>query len=192
MLDVDPPDGERTLAELQREHGELPATIEVITPRGGRHLWFQPQAGIRNSAGRLGPGLDVRGRGGFGIVPSSAVDGRPYTWSVNAGSTIAIAPAWLVSLLRKTATTRSQSTAAPRAGDWIQTAEPIAEGQRDMTLTRISGHLLRRGVDPRLAWTLVHALNEARCRPPLPAAQIDKIVGSIADRELRQRKAADG
>ncbi len=94
--------GDKSLAELEAEHGPLPLTIEASTPRGGRHLyWRWPTTGpeIRNSAGRVGPGLDVRGEGGQIVLPPSVLsDGRGYRWVKNGVRTFAEAPPWLVTL----------------------------------------------------------------------------------------------
>src|SRR5215211_2791427 len=72
VLDVDPREGgDDTLHELESRHGELPATVEALTGGGGRHLYFHSGELIRNSAGKVGPGLDVRGDGGYVVVPPS-------------------------------------------------------------------------------------------------------------------------
>ena len=66
VFDVDPQHGAAAaLAELEAGHGSLPVTIEAATPSGGRHLfwqWDSEAPEIRNSAGRIGHGLDVRGQ----------------------------------------------------------------------------------------------------------------------------------
>ena len=103
VLDIDlGPGGDASLARLEAEHGPLPATVEVLTPSGGRHYWWRwPASGpeIRNSAGRIGPGLDVRGEGGSVVAPPSALsDGGRYRWVKNGTHAIAEAPAWLVTL----------------------------------------------------------------------------------------------
>ncbi|MFF1687185.1 bifunctional DNA primase/polymerase [Streptomyces sp. NPDC058254] len=67
-------DGVESLRALADEHGfEVPATVVIATPSGGLHLWFTGPAGARvqNSAGRLGPGIDVRGYGGYLVGPGS-------------------------------------------------------------------------------------------------------------------------
>ncbi len=103
VVDVDPDaGGEATLAVLEREHGALPATVECITPRGGRHLYLlvpsgRPMPG--NSAAKLGDGVDTRGRHGYVLAPPSTVNGRAYSWSVDSGDRIAEAPGWLLDLL---------------------------------------------------------------------------------------------
>jgi hypothetical protein len=49
----------------------LPETPMVHTESGGIHLHFRcPARNVRNSAGHIAPGLDVRANGGYVIVPS--------------------------------------------------------------------------------------------------------------------------
>jgi hypothetical protein len=65
VLDIDGADGQQSMDALAQAGNVLPSTLTVITARG-KHLYFLCAEGmrIRNSAGRLGPGLDVRGSGG--------------------------------------------------------------------------------------------------------------------------------
>src|SRR5687767_11604160 len=67
VLDIDPGHGgTASLAKLVATFGPLPETLEVATGGGGSHLYFaHPGGQVPNSAGRLGPGLDVRGDGGY-------------------------------------------------------------------------------------------------------------------------------
>src|SRR5262249_15085341 len=87
VIDVDGPDAESELRKLEAEHGELPPTVESITARG-RHLFFKwPDCIVRNSAGKLAGGIDVRGDGGYVLVPPSIhPSGRAYAWSVDSAS----------------------------------------------------------------------------------------------------------
>ncbi len=93
--------GNETLARLEHGHGPLLTTIQSITPSGGAHFYFRwPADGteIRNSAGRVGPGLDVLGEGGSAVAPPSVLaSGRGYRWARNDAK-LADAPAWLVVL----------------------------------------------------------------------------------------------
>ncbi|MGP3924580.1 bifunctional DNA primase/polymerase [Streptomyces sp. 8N616] len=76
-LDLDVKNGTDSLAALRRLAGEhgfiLPPTVTVLTPSGGRHLWLTGPPGrpVPNSAGRLAPGIDVRGTGGYLVGPGS-------------------------------------------------------------------------------------------------------------------------
>jgi hypothetical protein len=52
----------------------LPATRKVTSPReGGYHLYWRQPPGIqiRNSQGKVCPGVDIRGHGGYIVVPGS-------------------------------------------------------------------------------------------------------------------------
>ena len=71
VLDIDGEAGEATLKGLEANYGSLPLTIQQRTGGGDRHLFFAwPKTGepIRNSAGKLGAGLDVRGEGGLSLI----------------------------------------------------------------------------------------------------------------------------
>jgi hypothetical protein len=69
-------------------------------------------------------------------------------------------------------------------------ASGIAQGARNDTVTRLTGHLLRRYVDPWIALELIRSWNAARCRPPLADEEIQQIVNSIAGREIKRRQEA--
>src|SRR5260370_33427095 len=66
------------LLEWAGESG-LPETYWVATPSGGWHLYFAApdEVEVRNSAGQLGPMVDVRGCGGDVIAAGSVLDGGP-------------------------------------------------------------------------------------------------------------------
>src|SRR5260370_28571461 len=114
VLDEDPREGgDNTLWLLEQEHGALPRTPIVHTGGGGRHLRFQRPAGVivRNSAGRVGDGLDVRGEGGYVLLPPSAhVSGRSYVDAVASPwfhTPPAPIPPCLLPLLTKPGTTNT-------------------------------------------------------------------------------------
>ncbi|NEB86509.1 bifunctional DNA primase/polymerase, partial [Streptomyces anulatus] len=76
-LDVDPAygsDAAGALRQLALQHlFTIPPTVTVLTPSGGRHLWLTgpADATVPNSAGRLAPGIDIRGSGGYLVGPGS-------------------------------------------------------------------------------------------------------------------------
>ena len=102
-VDVDPAkgkDGEASLNALLQEQGqELPDTCIVRTPRGGRHIYFvRPGVKVTSRTDALGNGLDVRGDGGYVIVPPSQTTTGAYTW-VGDVSEAAQIPDWLLPLI---------------------------------------------------------------------------------------------
>ena len=82
VLDVDLDDGGlESLAKLELAGAPAPKTARARTGGGGIHIFFRhpTEAEIRNSARLLGPGLDVRGEGGYVVVPPSRTQGT-YEW----------------------------------------------------------------------------------------------------------------
>ncbi|MFE4962336.1 bifunctional DNA primase/polymerase [Streptomyces sp. NPDC056660] len=74
-------DSTAALRELALRHlFTIPPTVVVLTPSGGRHLWLTgpPDDVIPNSAGRLAPGIDIRGAGGYLVGPGSRTDHGVY------------------------------------------------------------------------------------------------------------------
>jgi hypothetical protein len=80
VLDVDMPEGFASHEALEAKQGRLPVTYTTTMPSGGKHYYFRHPGGtVPNSAGKLGPGLDVRGDGGYVVAPPSRlVNGGNY------------------------------------------------------------------------------------------------------------------
>jgi putative DNA primase/helicase len=160
VVDPDGPKGAKTLAALEVEHGPLPETHEVRTGRsdGGRHLYFhQPvEIKIKSKDSLLGPKLDVKGDGGYVVVPPSIhpASKRPYTL-VNDGIP-AEPPAWLLDLVRETAAKQNQPTAH-------LTGSKIPYGQHDVFLARIAGKLRRDGLEEEAIKNALVEVCEKRC-----------------------------
>ncbi|HET6441475.1 MAG TPA: bifunctional DNA primase/polymerase [Phycisphaerae bacterium] len=77
IVDIDPE------ADLTQLAGELPATVEAITGRGGRHLYYRaPDRPVKNSVGKLAAHVDVRGDRGQAVFVGSVhpETGRVYEW----------------------------------------------------------------------------------------------------------------
>lgn len=149
VVDIDPAHGGAASIEaLEAKHGRLPATLAVRTGGAGLHLYFAVEKAVRNSAGALGPGIDVRGEGGYVVAPPSRhVSGAAYRWS-GVGS-LAPMPTWVRDYLVRPEPPRAPVDGAallPRAGvsAWAAAAlageldrvAAAAEGQRNHTLNR--------------------------------------------------------
>ena len=173
VLDVDPPDGDDSLHELEREHGELPRTVQVVTGGGGAHYWFKTDEPIRNSAGRLGPGIDIRGDGGYVVAPPSRHEsGRLYEWENDPDETpLAPAPAWLLERLRED---KRRNGGAPK------NATTIPHGERNAALTRMAGAMRRQGASEAEIVAALRVTNLERCAEPLEDAEVERISASVS------------
>jgi len=171
VVDIDVKNGAlgyESLKDLEREFDKLPATVEVITPSRGRHIYFKyPACGIGCKTA-VRPGIDARGDGGYVIAPPS----KDYTWEVSSHPdevAIAEAPKWLIKLL---AEDRKEKTAAVTPG------EPIGEGRRNVELTSIAGGMRKRGCTVEEIEAALFMANK-RCVPPLPDKEIKRIAESV-------------
>ncbi|WP_447038645.1 bifunctional DNA primase/polymerase [Streptomyces sp. DSM 118878] len=74
-------DASAALREIALRHlFTIPETVVVTTPSGGRHIWLAGPPGtvVPNSAGRLAPGIDIRGAGGYLVGPGSHTEHGVY------------------------------------------------------------------------------------------------------------------
>lgn len=177
ILDIDGEDGLTSLQELIREQGEKwLETLGVKTYRGS-HLYFECPDGVevRCSVKKIAKGIDVRGVGGYAVIPPSVhSSGEAYRWlNDESDAPIAPAPDWLV---KKIADAARVSSTDPTTG----CDSPIEEGQRNSVLTSLAGAMRRRGMSPEAIEAALLAENASRCVPPLPEDEVRAIARSVS------------
>jgi hypothetical protein len=84
----------------------------MSTPRGGYHLWFLYTGPVPNSTGKIAPHIDVRGDGGYVCVAPSVTEDGVYVWSGDPAAPLAIAPTWLLTLVRQRPAIAARALAA--------------------------------------------------------------------------------
>ena len=90
-------DGLAALKTLEAKHAPLPETLMAQSPSGSIHRYFNwPGAKIKNSDGKLAPGVDVKGDGGMVVAPPTRTQKGVYRWLNDLP--IADAPDWLLRL----------------------------------------------------------------------------------------------
>jgi hypothetical protein len=94
-VDLDVKEGRPGLEWLAANEHRIPRTRRHSTQSGGVHLLFAAPEGrrIRNSASKLAPGVDVRGDGGYVIVPPSP------GYAITDDAMPAPMPGWLLDLV---------------------------------------------------------------------------------------------
>ncbi|WP_225845556.1 bifunctional DNA primase/polymerase [Streptomyces sp. HPF1205] len=167
-LDLDVKHGYDGVAALRLLAGTqgfaLPPTVTVLTPSGGRHLWFTAPGPVPNSVGRLGPGIDVRGAGGYVVGPGSRTVAGRYLLAPGSGHrTLAEAPAALLRLATPPPPPRPPAAAAPRhpaekrAAALVRFVLDSHEGERNGRLFWAACRAYDAGLGDALAPALVTA-----------------------------------
>jgi replicative DNA helicase len=169
VLDIDPRHGgDKTLHTWEEVNGSLPLTVEARTPSGGRHLYFLTPENmtVRSGTNVLGPGVDVRGVGGYVVAPPSP----GYEWIAN-GTGLETPPEALLRELFQTGRGNDHSTAIP---------DPIPQGQRNATLASLAGSMRRRGIGESVIRVALKVVNAEQCKPPLSEGEVDEIGRSVS------------
>ncbi|MGW0765869.1 bifunctional DNA primase/polymerase [Streptomyces sp. NPDC002676] len=180
-------DSSVALRELALRHlFTIPETVVVLTPSGGRHLWLTgpPDVVVPNSAGRLAPGIDIRGAGGYLVGPGSRTDHGVYATAPGTAHLppAPCPPALLRLLLPPPRTPHRTSPPTPTPtppGDhgrglvhFVLTAH---EGQRNTRLFWAACRAYENGIGPALLTPLIEAalntgLTEREARATIASA----------------------
>lgn len=179
-LDVDPRHGGHTsLLALLAEIGPLPATPTVLTGGGGEmYLFDAVDVTVKNNAGDLAPGLDIRTSGGMVLLPPSLHrSGRRYEWEASSHPDdvpIAPIPARLLDRIKASQSRGGMRTGTPKTTGTNQ----IGEGQRNRALFAAGCALRRHGASFEAILAALLTDNAIRCTPPLPDEEVRKIATS--------------
>lgn len=180
VLDIDIERG-GDVACVQREH---PTGLVSQTGSGGYHLFYAYPAGVDRVANQVREdGIDVRGDGGYVVLPPSIHEsGRAYAWmhEDDAGE----APSWV-----------SDQEASPQSSgsdEWLSDAlRGAARGSRNDTCARLAGYFAKKQVPEDVAVGLLEAWNQKN-EPPLPAKEVAITVGSVYKAASRRATSSSG
>ncbi len=168
-----------------------PPTMRVQTQSDGTHLYYKAGVPIRNSARKLGPGIDVRGTHGYVLGPGSTIEGREYKLLEWEGKSPrpAQAPPWLI---EKAQALRDRSkhagkrlneetlAAIAEATRWLEEDAPEAiEGEQgDVTTFKVAARLFDLGLEPETAFELMQDWNDTKAIPPWDLDELEAKVDS--------------
>jgi hypothetical protein len=76
VVDCDGSAGALSFMAHSLAHPGIKSTLIIETPSGGRHYWYRGE--MKSSVRKIAPGIDIRGEGGYVLLPPSVIDGRPY------------------------------------------------------------------------------------------------------------------
>lgn len=194
VIDVDNKNGvngDESLDTLRKAEGvEIPETLVVATPTGGRHIYFVAPHPIKQGVSVLGPGLDIRAAGGYVVGPGSMIDGVAYR--IIEDRDIAPAPQWLIERLpratekstkkertrpREKTTRADNANMQERALDWLQRYAPQGTaGSRNDTAFVVAARLKDFDLDEAAILELM--VEHWDCVPPAPVEDLERIIGN--------------
>lgn len=196
-LDVDPKShGDRTLADLVREHGPIGPTLHAITGSGGDHYFFRwPASGVAGAAHRLGRGLDAQAAGQYVVAaPSLHASGARYEWE-DERAELLDAPAWVLALVTARAwhydpparpfdrpRVLGADRVLQRAAAYLDAMPPAIAGQGGDRQTTRAAHAMVKGfgLSPTVALELLLTRFNPRCEPPWKPADIERKIAYVA------------
>ena len=175
--------GDAKIFELELDGFALPPSLEQSTPSGGRHIIYATAQPLRQGVDVLGPGLDIRARGGYIVGPGSEIDGKYYR-QINGHGTVQPAPAWLVNRLGVDPVRSPRSPvpvgdvdpdrASLRAIEYLTSAPTSTEGHGgDINAYRVAAKLKDLGCDDAQALDLMLTHWNDRCAPPWSVEELE-------------------
>jgi hypothetical protein len=178
VLDIDPRHGgDASLMALVARHTALVDTIQQLTGGGGRQYFFgmPDQMKIGCHVG-VWDGIDVRGQGGYIVVPPSIhPSGKPYVWDGAkkiTEQTMNPANPWLIVELMA-------ATNGHRSSEPFELPQKIRKGLQHITLFKLGASLRRKGCEESEILAALWEVNQSRCEEPGSRENIARLAESI-------------
>lgn len=173
--------------DKNKETGELanfdflPETLTAITGSGGRHLYYEypEDEDVFNSASVIAPNIDVRGEGGYVLIPPSVTTKGKYSfikseqWNL---SNLELFPSKFSEIKKEEANV----SMLPKENVF----KPATSGSRNQTLAKQIGRLFQANLNQEEVTILAFALNNT-FNPPLPEDEVLTTIKSIRKTDLR-------
>lgn len=174
VFDVDPAHGgKKSLDNLVSKYGVF-NTLTQKTGGGGWHYLFEFPDGIdfiKNSAGKIGDGLDVRGDEGY-IVACPSVHKSGDKYHLDIDKPLAPIPGWLLGIISKP---RSKNNGEKEFENGC-----VLEGRRNNYLASHGGKLINKGLKGKKLQIALLEQNRRCCVPPLPDDEVTNIARSVS------------
>lgn len=177
-------DGSESLIDYELENGFLEDTLEVTTPTGGKHLYYQTSTQYGNATGII-PGVDVRGQGGYVVAPGSTIKGKAYT--ITKDIPIAKADETVISLLNQ-GSIKEDKDSLDDSLDQLEKGysdELIPCGQRTDYLISQCGQLCDGTRSKETIKALLRVINETNLETPLSDKELEQEVFPSIERLKR-------
>lgn len=167
-------------------------TCQQVTGGGGRQLFFRAPAGWHAPTNKTPIGVDIRGQGGFAVLPPSRhISGNAYAWKDGAAPwecEIAVAPDWLLQAVSELVERFGGDVNRHEAGPVVSTPSPASDF--DAFGARIDG---REDYMTKLVWgAVVNWYRECPIQPTEAEGQVRmREVWAVYERKTKTRLPGD-
>lgn len=172
VIDIDVKNGLNGFETLKQIGIDLPETVVVNTPSGGKQYYFKYNPLVKNkvSAIREKSGIDIRNDGGLVIMPpSNYPSGGVYEFLIGQGVGEIELAEMPIELLENIIDKDNISFILPNI---------IEDGARNDTLFRYASQLRANGMEKAEIMTAIYAINKERCKPPYEQEKLETIADS--------------
>lgn len=181
------------VVDVEKEFGDyrilnLPETTTSRTGSGGWHLFYKYVPGVRNRAKLGGKDVDIRGEGGYVLVPPSSNEYGKYEWLTVKDAL----PPFPIDKFGADAVTRPKEFSKDGHEFVDLNYKGSSEGGRNDEMTRYIGAILTQ-IHPlsweQIAWPMAQVANENN-EPPLDDAELRRTFDSVCrlERETEQKR----
>lgn len=184
-----------------------------VTPRGGRHMYFKYRHEVRNATAVI-PGVDIRGEGGYVVVPPSMNGtGIPYVWHNSSilSKSIPSLPDAIYTMysnsfyLRENAPKNDEIRLFPEGNPEDEACKQyrakrtnaygcfqlLTEGRRDEDLFHIANCMVKGGAKYDEMCEVIERL-ASTCEPPFPAKEaLSKVESALNRADRKERSVAE-
>jgi hypothetical protein len=181
-------DDDRPKHDVKGEFKAVP-TVTSKTGSGGWHYFYKhPGYEVKNSAGQIEQYIDVRGDGGYVVLPPSRNQSGAYEWSVSPFdmdfSEYPIQRESEQSALNQTATMGDPA--------WLQALTGVSEGGRNNAAASLAGKLMKLFPSTEWegsVWPVMEFVN-TKNSPQLNHKELRRTYESVASRAIKDVSAA--
>jgi Bifunctional DNA primase/polymerase, N-terminal len=163
-------------ARAPERTAELPNSLSGVR---GAHVWFR--GSVPTGKTKL-PGVEFRGRGGYGILPPSVhPSGDRYEGVLPHARLLPAAPPAVLEL----------ATSMPSPSAKVEDGTTFAAGERhEQLLAWARSRYTAHGVLGEAAWLGMLGKNQVSCKPPLPEDQVRRLWSHLEKTRIARSERA--
>ena len=156
VIDIDMPDGQKSIKELESQLGNLPPTRTARTGSGGMHLFYKYPAGRVIPNGKAATNIDIKSNRGYVVLPPSVhPDGPLYAWE-NALPIAELPAAWIEKFITK-------RSAVPKKNSAKKNSPKAASGGTTNNSTENSDRIF--GLEPYVEKAMLDEMKQLAVAP---------------------------